>query len=274
MSLPGDKGQDVYYGWVEGETRIAAACSFIGQSHLDFGDRRDDSFHIAVKDKLLIACIADGAGSAISGGVGARTAARLVTEELLLTVTEGMEFDHAALESIIVTAINGVRANLALTDRPLSDYHSTLQGVITTTNSVAVFHIGDGAVGCFRQAQDDSWQTIAFSAPESGEHANETVFFTQDEWRRHLRLMIAKDVDAVLMMTDGVTPFGTERGSQDADMIFVAPILDILSRHPAATGQLILHNLLAREDVRRGCEDDKTILWIGNKSAVSNARAV
>ena len=145
-----------------------AAVSEAGVSHIQNGVDCQDSSLVHVGTKWLIACVADGAGSAIHSKEGARTAVESFVEvaaDLLRCrydpeTTVRNAFDQARLG---VSKISGCETE---------KYATTLLGVVATRNRVAAAQVGDGAIIIDGQV---------VLKGHAGEYANETSFITQDE---------------------------------------------------------------------------------------------
>ncbi|MEP9360397.1 PP2C family serine/threonine-protein phosphatase [Sphingomonas sp. KR3-1] len=246
----------------------AAGCSLVGPSHVARGAGCDDAFGWALADPGLVACVCDGAGSARFGADGATALAASVSKGIAaaLVTPDARQDDAGWLEAQVcaaVAAARGALEALAL-DRgaALRDFHATLVGAVLSGGRALLFHIGDGAALAMRRGEGGAWAAAAISPPENGEYGNETYFVTLSDWRERLRFTWVDGFDALLLMTDGVTPFALDRSHAAADSDFLAPLLTMLAGLPPDTGAKVLRNLLAREDVRAACDDDKTLLWI------------
>lgn len=129
---------------------------------------------------ILIAAVADGAGSARHSEVGAAIAvdAAMVKLEERFSVEELSGTDHDFRECLLdVTRV--ARQQVIDEARRLGvekeDLACTLILCVASGTQVVVFHIGDGAVVV--RTMDGVLQTL--SAPANGEYFNETDFLTQ-----------------------------------------------------------------------------------------------
>jgi hypothetical protein len=220
-------------------------------------------------DGRFVAVVSDGAGSASRSEFGARVLCDVLAEFLLQCLSteprlESPVMDEAAFRPRVERGIEAVRTRLTeqanAEGAELRDFHATLVGVMADGTGGTFFHIGDGAAVAI-----DSSDTSRFlvSQAENGEYANETYFFTQDDWRDHLRFAaIGNEFDMFALMTDGVTPVALGSGGRSPHPPFFDPVSKYLTACPDDVGHEALTELLDRETMRRITGDDKTLVWI------------
>jgi hypothetical protein len=220
-------------------------------------------------DGRFVAVVSDGAGSASQSEFGARFLCLELVDSLFqcLSAESRLEppvMDEAAVRPWVENGIEGVRARLTeqvnAQGGELRDYHATLVGVMADSTGASFFHIGDGAAIAMNASDPGRF---LLSPPENGEYANETYFFTLDDWRDHLRItVIANDLDILAIMTDGVTPVALAKGGQSPYAPFFDPVSKYLAACEDEVGHAALAELLNRETMRRITGDDKTLVWI------------
>lgn len=161
----------------------------------------------------MVAAIADGAGSARLGGLGARmavaSAIRLMASWMPWSPGSGV----LPFESIndwrqaCFRMMRSVRCQLMKCARELKvrrdEVACTLTVVYANPVMVLAAQIGDGRAAVLWG--DGEWEAI--TAPQRGEHAGETQFLTSSGWRRDpqaidVRMAIG-EVHAVALLTDG-----------------------------------------------------------------------
>ncbi|MEI9851223.1 MAG: PP2C family serine/threonine-protein phosphatase [Sphingomonas sp.] len=244
----------------------AAGCSLVGPSHHARGVGCDDAFAWARRDDWLVACVSDGAGSARFGAVGSDRAVRSISERIAERLPDALD---SRCEQVVADAVDAAREQLrqlaSAWGAGLNDFHATLVGAIMKGRRALLFHIGDGAAAALRK-DGASWADTALSPPQNGEYINETYFLTQERWRDTLRFTPVESFDALLLMTDGVTPFALDRTRAAGAGAFLDPLLNTLDKLAPDIAERALRNLLARADVRAACDDDKTLLWVSNGS--------
>jgi serine/threonine protein phosphatase PrpC len=216
----------------------------------------------------FVAVVSDGAGSAKQPQRGSRLICDSITTQIvdwfekrpgvsLVTLRE------PSVRDLLEKAIDSARLQLIYESREsgetLDDFHATLVGVMADTTGGVLFHIGDGAAMAICAAD---LGTFRFSPAENGDYANETYFFTQNEWRSHLRITLFDHrFDLLLLMSDGVTPVALSRGGQSPFLPFVEPVSRFLSSAEREPGQAALAELLERESMRGISSDDKSLIW-------------
>jgi hypothetical protein len=173
----------------------AAEASLAGRSHVARrGGCEDFAGHRTMRRSSVVIAVADGAGSAPCGALGARLA------------VHGVLGAPVAGDLIVAgeSARHGLEREAHAAGRPLEDFATTLLVARLTrrgrTVDVETLHVGDGVI-----AASTVDGVAVVSAPERGEHANETTFLTATNWRSSVRLS-ATTVDGgggVMLMSDG-----------------------------------------------------------------------
>lgn len=241
------------------------AASATGRSHLDRGQPCQDAQASACVGAALVAAVCDGAGSATHSDIGAQHVSRSVVDALaasaLLRATAPLALPVEVLRPLVETAIEDARGQLALKAAGqgvrLADHACTLVGVLADARGGWFFHVGDGVAACaFNGDAAD-----AVSLPANGEYANETWFVTGSNWREQLRLTrFEGDVQAIVLMSDGVQPFAMSRAGNTLFEPFIAPVLRFLGGVDEAHGSAALHATLADPRTDQITGDDKTLL--------------
>jgi hypothetical protein len=217
---------------------------------------------------ILIAVVSDGAGSARFGGEGAAMICGQVSAALAKLVGRGKAKPSRGwirkARQAICAGIEAARAQVldeVPPDAGLYDYHATLVGAVMLPGMGGMlFHIGDGAALAMTPA-GERW---LLSEPRNGEYSNETYFFTQFDWRRHLRFrLVAPGLDTIFVMSDGVTDVGLKHNGrgQEPFMPFFDPIGRFLASAGREEGQEALAATLDSAAIRERSDDDKTLVW-------------
>lgn len=245
-----------------------------GFSHLDNGQSCEDSHSVLVlPNGWLIAIAADGAGSAKHGGEGARLVCQILIEHL----RAGWGRRHPAflariskrgVESKILAGIEKARKFIIKTapdiGASIDDFHATVIGCVVNESGGYFFHIGDGA-GCAMNPTDDD--DFVVSRPENGPYAETTFFFTEERWKKHLRITeIGKQHTIVTLMSDGVMPLALTSDMRPFSP-FLAPVSSFLSSVNREDGEAALTATLDNHAVREITHDDKTFVWASRFSS-------
>lgn len=247
-----------------GSWRVLGA-SAPGTQHLARGGACEDAHHAAaLDDSTCIVAVADGAGSARLGGVGAETAARWsveMTAFLLCEPASGRASHPAGLESVLRSAVRSTRDALRreakARDARLTDLATTLVLAVVTPSGAAVAQVGDGAAVV---AHGDELGVA--STVERGEYLNETTFLTSRRWEADLAVTaLERDgLDALALLTDGLQLVALDLATGIPHPPFFTPLFDF-AREPDADPDALVE-FLGSERVCARTDDDKTLVLV------------
>jgi len=269
------------------------AASTAGSSHAAAGNACQDSFAYRVTaDGILIAAVADGAGSSRYAGEGAELAARSAVEHLTSALESSKPGNSGECRSLLQSCllharrcleeqalVRGSRANhtgdpgfesFPGLDRAsrlpapppgsgeisLLDFSTTLLAVFVTDRHLAALQVGDGAI-VYQQASGTL--TVACE-PDHGEYLNETQFITSIDLERHAHYRIAggTDVSSLAMLSDGLETLAVVYRDNTAYGGFFNPLFDFVRRDDACEEELRQFFLSGR--VCERSDDDKTLV--------------
>jgi serine/threonine protein phosphatase PrpC len=234
-----------------------------GRHRLDGADCQDHSLVRYIGDTTegaLVACVADGAGTAALSGVGSR----LACEAIVRLAMERFEEQHTLAdlqESEVVQWCERTRQRLESAaearQRELRDFATTLCGAVIARQQSIFFQIGDGAIVARRHGV----LGVVFW-PQSGEYLNTTSFLTSPNFQERLQVRLVQGGFAdVALFTDGV-----ERLALQFDLL--APHVPFF--HPLFAAVRAIQDVDAlAEDLKRFLvsdsvtmknDDDKTLL--------------
>ena len=249
---------------------IIAAASVRGRGHEQTGTPCQDSSAVLLSPngKWVALVASDGAGTAKYSDTGSR----LVADEIakcLIHLSE--ECDRRApgawVSDRVIRDIAAVREQLrglAASDN-ISDYHCTLSAALVGPTGGLTIHLGDGAI--FGGAADGKQANVIdlandhfVSTPQNGEYANETVFLTERDWVKNLRIHPIAAVDWVMLGTDGGMALAMV-GESKPKSGFVVPVIRSLSRDPDFESRCrSLAGILDDRQADRLTNDDKTLI--------------
>lgn len=182
---------------------FAFGASVIGPLHVQKGLPCQDAcaFEV-VSAKYSIIVVADGLGSAAHSERGAAVAVQAALDSLKKGLEDG-EPTGELLLGLVGGAVRAARQALeeasVLENCALRDLACTLIVLTATPDSLAVAHIGDGAV----VAETDRGLELV-SAPADSEYVNEVVPLTSLSWEKALRIApLVAGVKSVVVLTDG-----------------------------------------------------------------------
>ncbi len=215
----------------------------------------------------LVTAIADGAGSAPLGSVGASLASGTAIDllaRLLRSREPAFTISFAAPESVerlLRDTVAETRAALArealIRGAPLRDLATTLLLVLATPQGIALAQIGDGALVVRRE--DDTLDSL--SLPGESEHINETVFLTAPDAAERLHIVVCQEhVAQWALFSDGLQLLALRLADFTPHAPFFRPLFRFAA-HPAASGaQEQLAAFLQSPRVVERTDDDLTLL--------------
>lgn len=179
-----------------------ASCEVQGKGHIKAQVPCQDKTKTSCKNDTYIISLADGAGSAKFSHYGASCVVNCISNlfgeqfETLYGVADGRQVKAAIMKQLM----DGIKAKAAELKCSIKDLASTLLAVAVKDDRFIIAHIGDGVIGYL----DDSGLKVA-SAPNNGEHANETYFLTSSDAIASLKLIKGdcKNISGFVLMSDG-----------------------------------------------------------------------
>lgn len=243
-----------------------ALASAIGTSHAQLGVPCQDSCSAVVRSlpdgsSVLVAVVADGAGSAAAGGYGAR-----IANETVQGVIETWLINHPTDVPDDLTTrrwlaqVREVLADQALV-RKLGPYDlacTMLLAVMARRYSVYV-QIGDGAI-----AAGTGGVLTTATWPQVGEYANETRFLTDDDAIEAAQISCSLDVAReVALFTDGLQYLALCYDIKAVHQPFFEPMLKVLRTSKPEDCSLLCEQLahaLSSARINSVTDDDKTIV--------------
>lgn len=231
-----------------------------GASHESRGENCQDAHGWADRDGRVIMVVADGAGSAPLGGLGATIAVAGALEALTASTTD-LQADVAAERSeLVAAAYNALKKLSDEAERRgvvVHDLACTLIMTAVRQNSVCAAQIGDGAV-VFRNGVE---KARLLTSPQRGEFVNETVFLTSQGALEQIEYAAADgDVTAVAAFTDGLEPISLVFAEEAHDPFFRAVFDWLQSAKDGTTAGQVLEDFLLSARVRARTDDDLTLV--------------
>jgi hypothetical protein len=211
------------------------AASATGVSHRRLGLPCQDAgecltLHPPGRAPVLVAAVADGAGSARFADVGARLACARAVDEIAAHLAGGgsvKELTRAVMERIVA----GVGAELAaraedLATSPRQLACTLLLAVVGETAAVFA-QVGDGAMVVVDPCRPDAYCWVFW--PEQGEYANTTSFVTDEQAPARLaHACVEHAIHEVALFSDGLQRLALHLASQTAHDPFFRPLFRAL----------------------------------------------
>lgn len=210
--------------------------------------------------RTLVACVADGAGSAKHSALGSSIACNAIIENAAwhFEANRGLE----GLQQFNVLGwCEDVRTRIAdaaaLHDCKTREFATTLCVAIIGPATSFFCQIGDGAI----ILGNELVYGVVFW-PQSGEYANSTNFLTSDEYREQLEFLATPTrCTRVALMTDGIERIALKFDSQTPHIPFFDPLFRAL-KSAANVDSLNegLRGFLGSDSVAHRSDDDKTLI--------------
>ena len=247
-----------------GVWRVVAA-SVLGKSHEKVKQLCQDAHHWELlPEGVLVAAVADGAGSASLGKIGAIVASQTAVETILLEygVQGAKEDDDQKWQLLLSNALEAAKKAVEeeaiackVTSRELA---TTLIIVVATPNLIAAVQVGDGvAVGC-----DRTGNIIALTTPQRGEYVNETIFLVSPNALENIQVKVWRGVVAnIAMLSDGLQMLALEMSGGKPHAPFFFPMFKFVADVTSPTeAQEQLVAFLRSERISTRTDDDLTLL--------------
>lgn len=244
-----------------------AGASVRGSSHERAGLSCQDSHRwAAVREDILVVALADGAGSASMGEVGATVATEAALEHIcrkLNAIESDFPMDEggagwcALLAEALGASRGAVEAQAKDRSLPLCDLASTLIAVIAGPEAVAAIQVGDGAV----VAGTTDSQIFAVTQPARGEYLNETIFLTSDGAPETVQPKVWRGPLARLaVFSDGLQTVALHLADDQPHAGFFLPLFRFLETQsdPLQTQEALV-SFLASPRLRERTDDDVTL---------------
>ncbi|MBX7173937.1 MAG: protein phosphatase 2C domain-containing protein [Pyrinomonadaceae bacterium] len=246
--------------------------SAIGTAHINQGTECQDRFACQTIEKdgeeVLIAVVADGAGSTTDGQIGAEIACQFFIEE----VTDFLNSQDAAVSSLnlefgkfwisfVQQKINEVAEKK---EKVIRDFASTLVGAVIGENHSAFFQIGDGGAVFSTSGLLESYQFAI--APEESEYVNVTQFLTDETALENLRFQsIEERIEDLILFSDGIYAVAVDYQTNQPHEPFLMPMIAPLRNGNGNNLNEKLESFLGSPKINEKTDDDKTIILATRK---------
>jgi serine/threonine protein phosphatase PrpC len=243
----------------------AAAASVRGTSHEKTGTGCQDSHSLlTVPERVLLAAISDGAGSASKSEIGSELATRTAIQELRRwcalstpwpeTDAEWSRVIRAAMEA----ARDAVEREAEIEGVSSRELASTLIVLLATPRLVVAGQIGDGAA----VVADAENNLTALTTPQSGEYLNETTFLVSPNAVEQAQTTVWRGRAAFLAaFSDGLQMLALRMSDGAPHAPFFTPLFRFLQdqQDMEEAGQQ-LRAFLTSPRITERADDDLTLL--------------
>ncbi len=251
------------------------AQSLQGPSHVADGTVCQDSHLVRIVGnapaETLIACAADGAGSAKQSHLGSSLACDTITENAARYHETHGDFMALQLDDVVAWCDNArekFRAAAESKRFAFRELATTLCVAILTPEGSVFFQIGDGAI----TVGNNGVYGVVFW-PQSGEYANVTNFITSDSYQDEIEFQATTSCFTdVALFTDGIERLALNFGCQTPHLPFFQPLFRaVRSSGKGTTLEKDLAQFLESESVKNRSDDDKTLILATSQAADSSS---
>lgn len=245
------------------------AASVVGTSHEKVGGTCQDANDCQVYllpngEKVLVAVVSDGAGSALCGGEGASRTCSVFVGLVNDHLSSGNTVDQISLEtakfwtSVIQNAL-GKEAESVCRER--REFACTMLGLVVGSSSAACLQIGDGVI-VVADSEEHAYGHVFW--PDRGEYANTTHFVTQEDALDHLQFeSVRRKIVEAALLSDGLQSIALNYQQQIAHEPFFkglfAPLRGVGEGRSHELSQS-LAAFLSSARVNEKTDDDKTLV--------------
>ncbi len=253
-----------------------AQASVIGQSHLNQNTICQDRLSTRIVEseregEILIAVVADGAGSTTSGERGAEIACEFFVNQ----ISDFLK--NASVKSLTedfgrrwIAFFQDQIVNLAREEKKeMREFATTLVGAVIGQTNAVFYQVGDGGAVFSTDGKPASYR---FSiAPVESEYVNTTEFLTDDAAIKSLRFVhIEEAIEDLILFSDGIFAVAVDYQTGEPHEPFLIPMIAPL-RNGNAPNDLNekLETFLASPKLNEKTDDDKTIILASRNEKVS-----
>ncbi|MCU0784620.1 MAG: protein phosphatase 2C domain-containing protein [Verrucomicrobia bacterium] len=239
----------------------AVSASVIGTSHEATGAPCQDACHVLRlrigDEEVLLAAIADGAGSASHSQIGSSEAVqhllKLVAQPALILANINQDEFRGWYEAVL----EHLKSVAGREGTSVSELACTLLLAVVWKGGAVFGQIGDGA-----WVLEKDGALVAGTWPETGEYANVTVFLTTQGALDHLQFQrIEGKISGVAGFTDGIQSIVLNYGNKTPHAPFFNAVLSPLRNSADETELTVpLQQMLASEVITSRTDDDKTLV--------------
>jgi hypothetical protein len=256
-----DQHLPIHHGRCPWQVIAASVC---GTHHEQKGQPCQDThcWHV-LPEGVLVAAIADGAGSAPLGEVGASIAARTGVEAIGTHVAQRWrpasdEHWKLLLSDGLKAARMAIEVEATAREVAMRDLATTLILVAATPEVVSAAQVGDGAV----VVGNSEGSIIALTSPESGDYINETTFLSASMALDTAQVIVWHGgVAHVAVLSDGLQMLALKMPGGVPHVPFFSPLFRFAaSATDKERAQEQLMTFLRSPRVRQHVDDDLTLL--------------
>lgn len=214
---------------------------------------------------VVIASVADGAGSSARAELGSMLAARESVETVVTLMSADRNIPTGGLQSIVQQGLVAARRRLEVTAEELAldlrDLATTLILFVASKEFVVGAQIGDGGT----VALSESGELLSVTVPPMGEYVNETTFLVSNDWLSATQIAtVHQSVQAICAFSDGLQLLALRwPGANPFDRFFRPLFAFAREGQSGSIASSQLETFLNSARLNERTDDDKTLLLAG-----------
>ncbi len=245
-----------------------AHASAVGLSHKNQDTNCQDRFacetFAAGEGEILVAAVADGAGSTSEGEKGAETAC----ETFIVEVKSFLNSKDASINSLneefakhwILHFQTKIKEEASKKDKDLREFASTLVGAVIGREKAVFYQVGDGGAVFSTDGKPASYRFGV--EPADAEYVNMTDFLTDETAVEALRFAkVDEAIEDLILFSDGIYSVAVDFKNNSPHEPFLIPMIAPLRNSTEVNGlNQKLENFLSSPKLNEKTDDDKTIV--------------
>lgn len=237
-------------------------CSVQGASHIKSNDPCQDYSEWRECDSILLAAVADGAGSASESLKGATIACKTSLDVLENAVRKcpprSDEDWKKTISDAFATAREAVFAEALKIKKPVRELACTLIISAASPERAVAGQIGDGAA----LVANGTGELLNLTRPAETEYLNQTTFLTGDEALGSIQVScFTGPVCSIAMFTDGLQMLALKMPDAKPHQPFFAPLLKFMAAEQDSARRVEqLQKFLTSPKLTQRADDDLTLL--------------
>jgi hypothetical protein len=221
---------------------------------------QDANYSKILRNKILVSAIADGAGTALMGELGAKIAVQSAVRNVRIKSIEIDKLDDEKWKEILIgsfkSAQEAIEKEAKEKGMAVRDLATTLILVIAYPGFVVAGQIGDGEV-----ILANNENLITLTKPQNGEYINETTFIVLPDALDTIQIKFWRgDFTNIAIISDGLQMIALKMPEHLPYEPFFIPLFRFISSAEEIEAQEQLTKFLRSERIRERTTDDLTLL--------------
>jgi serine/threonine protein phosphatase PrpC len=257
-----------------------AHASVTGQSHLNQDTTCQDRFaceSFATKNEgeILVAAVADGAGSTTEGEIGAEVACETFVEQIKAFLQNSVASIDSLNEDFALHWIKYFQTKIAEKasekNKEIREFASTFVGVVVGRSSGIFYQVGDGGAVFSTSGKQESYRFGV--EPADAEYVNMTDFLTDETATESLRFArIEEPIQDLILFSDGIYSVAVDYQNNSPHEPFLIPMIAPLRNSLEVNGlNQKLESFLKSPKLNEKTDDDKTIVLASRASGTPSS---